>query len=196
MSKLAILAATSATLLVVVMGACGKGPTAPPGPRATVADLEGTWAGKIDTGSAQLCLGIKWSATPGASSSTGTAQVRQIHAQQPFIDPAVGTMTATESGNSFSLAMTFPAGAFAHLGSSTCSMTATGTVNASQTAMSGTVTEEWTPPCNGTVWTARPTNTFSGNLAMTKESAGGHVPTTCAGSTGSAPLGGTAAVTR
>ena len=199
MSIFRIFAACGTVIVIGIAGCKGDSPTspsAPPGPRATLADLAGNWAGKLDTGPVERCFGITWGAVSRESSVSGTSRVAFMNAgNTPFVaaNAGVGTMTATASGDGFSISLEFPAGSFPRSGTQmtgnvletpNCSMTATGTASASQTAMTGTVTLQWAQSCNGNLWPAGAPTTMAAGIIMTKESAGGRVPQGCQGSTG------------
>jgi hypothetical protein len=161
-----------ATVCALGMGSCGGGepglpaPTAPSGPTASLADLQGNWAGVIRTPK-PLCLGFTWSPALGGPGVTGPSGI--IGSRRPTAN--TGTTTGTLSANTLSISLNFPVGAF---GANSCSMTGTGTVQASQAGeMSGTIAMTWTSACPGVAWDLAITNDLSGfnqtgNILLTK----------------------------
>ena len=142
-------------LLVAVSGSCSEdgilAPTKPSGPPAALADLATTWGGYIATGSGEtgVCFGFKWNATQSGSSVSGESGIGGLGRGESFTDTMRGTMTAVTSGGGFAVDIVFPQRLFQDR---TCSVSGNGTVNAGLSALSGSVTLDWTPGCQGTLF--------------------------------------------
>lgn len=76
-------------------------------------------------------------------------------------------MTGPLSGNDLAVSVSLPAGAFTPISPtlSTCAMTATGTLTASVSSLSGTINTTWRPACIGVI-SAFATQT--GQVTLTK----------------------------
>jgi hypothetical protein len=159
-------------LLVTVTGSCSDSgelaPTTPSGPTAALGDLAGNWGGYVSTGSGNtgVCYGFRWTATQDGSAASGPSVIGTLGRGESFNNTMSGTMTATPSSGGFAVSMVFPDRLYE--GGITCSMRGSGTVKSGLSMMSGTMTLEWTPGCNGRFFGAVPTNSHRGAMDLTK----------------------------
>jgi hypothetical protein len=110
--------------------------------------LAGTWSGTFAPTGAPSQTPVTWTATQSGSNATGAFVVLVGSAKTPI----TGTLAGAISGTQVSLTMTVPAGAFAVLGSATCSLTGAGTAaNASTSSLVATITLTYAPVCAGTI---------------------------------------------
>jgi hypothetical protein len=150
------------------------------GPTPTLADLAGSWGGRIDPGArVDHCHGLVWTATQDGTIATGRFGIQGVCRTCPPFNPPMGTMTVTPSGSRFTVALTLPPGATSN---PACSMTGSGTVSAGrsfespETIMTGPVTLEFTPACGSGFLYQSSINTHSGTLLLVK---GDSVSTGC-----------------
>jgi hypothetical protein len=133
-----------------------------------VADLAAPWGGYISAGSGEtgVCFGFRWNAAQNGSTVSGQSAIKALGRGESFDDPTLGTMTATPSGGEFAVNVEF---ARIYPGDITCSMRGGGTVKAGQSAMSGIVTLEWTPGCQGNLFAVRgAANPLRGTMNVSK----------------------------
>ena len=151
-------------------GSSGDGPPAPTAPGTLVAsleELEGSWAGWYSTGKAvNLCWGVVWSPRLGGPGVTGPSALGGFG--DPMPTPFNATTTGSLSGGTLSIAIDSTPPGTRPLA---CALTGSGTVQAGQTTMSGTLTVTWTPQCG-----FPEPYTYTGTLTLTK---GGRVPNFC-----------------
>ena len=146
------------------------------GPTPMLADLAGSWGGRIDLGENSRidhCHGLVWTATQDGTIATGRFGIQGVCRTCPPFNPPMGTMTVTPSGSRFTLALSLPAGATSN---PACSMTGSGTVSAGrsfegpETIMTGPVTLEFTPACGSGFLYNSSINTHAGTLILVKGS--------------------------
>ena len=168
-------------LLVAVTAGCGGGGgdglsnfKAPTGPTLALNQLSGDWGGRIDTGSAgKMCWNVAWKgATPDGTRSTGRFEILAVG--QPFVNPMVGTMTATSNGSGYAVTLSVNPGAG---GNASCMMTGTANLDAGlapsgtgEQVLLGPSTMEWAPVCTGLVYAASAPSTQGGHLLLVKNS--------------------------
>lgn len=148
-------------LLIVVSTACNEqgggggkvSPVTPTGPSATASDLAGNWSGTFQGNvSGNNVWAFTWNATTQQGGATGPSTLTWVSVNNPPSPNqlAHGTITATVSGTSVSLAFNYPTGSLEDIsGGPTCSMTGGGTVAADASTISGTITINFSSTCSG-----------------------------------------------
>ena len=115
----------------IVLGACdddGSGVNP-----STVPSLSGTWSGTLGTPMSGTALRMTWQVTHTGNTLTGPVTL-----VKPINNiPATGTLEGTLTGNDLSLRFNVPAGGVP--GFSTCSISGTGSANATSSVISGTL---------------------------------------------------------
>ena len=128
-------------------------PVSPSGPPATATDLAGTWSGRFQGSvSGNNVWAFTWNAATQQGGASGASTLTWVSTNNPPApgQQANGTITATISGTSVSLAISFPPNSLRELIGSVdaaCSMTGGGTVPADATTISGTITLNFSSTC-------------------------------------------------
>ena len=125
-------------LLVATLGCDDEGMNSPTIGTPSSVNLTGTWTGLIGTsGTGSAVRVTSWTATQTGNSVTGTVALTKANATLDFN----GTLSGTLSSNRLTLTYTVPRG---NVPGSDCAMSGTGTADATNSAISGTLSITYT----------------------------------------------------
>jgi len=134
-------------VLALALTGCSSVPYTAPTPKSL--ELAGTWVGTDSVTQANIVVSvpIKWTTTQNGTTLTGPVE---ITAPTGVVigGTANGTISGSQiSGYQIAFTMSLPPGTYSALGSSGCTASISGTLSATATTISGTVTYRYNQTC-------------------------------------------------